>query len=712
MSWELGALIVLGIALTAGFAWYERSRPPANVLAVVAALAALAVIGRLAFAAFPNVKPTTDIVLIAGFALGGPPGFAVGAVTALASNFFLSQGPWTPWQMVAWGSVGIFGAVLSRLMRGREPSRLVLALACALAGAAFGILMDFYQWTLAAEQSLTSYLAIAGTSLPYNLAHVIGNFVFAFIIGKPLLRALKRIRTRFDARWAPRSAATPAALTLLALAVALMAPSLAASKKNDNNTKVTLTGDPTSDATTWLRDAQNNDGGFGEDENKKSNQLFSSWAALALAASGSNPASVMVSGSNNSLMDYIEKDAKRLHDAAEIARMILIVEASGLDADKFGGENLNKDLEHERDGDGSYGGQVAPTAFAMLAQKAAGNRGGLTASSHWLADQANEDDGGFAVNSNSKGDVDVTGAVLQAMEASGEVDNKVEDDAIKFLKDAQNSNGGFGQFDGDQSNSQSTAFAIQGLAAASETPSDFGGKNSPIDYLEDQQDKKDGHIEYGGGRDQTPVWVTSQAILGLRSAEFPLSELAKPLSDKDQRKLLKDNNSSTKTPKIKTPKNPDSVTSTPIPGSGNNDVPKIGPGSPSKGPHLPKALQTDKNGVPKSLEDPSTSPGLADVVPPAFSFSGVQAKPKPPSALVEAAQAASSASQAVANNGETVGTGLDPVTSAPGTPPPATTETPPPTTGASVTPRTEGSTLGGAAAAASSAAAAASSAGA
>ena len=54
----------------------------------------------------PNVKPTTDIVLLAGYVLGGAPGFVVGAVAALASNVFFGQGPWTPWQMVGWGLVG------------------------------------------------------------------------------------------------------------------------------------------------------------------------------------------------------------------------------------------------------------------------------------------------------------------------------------------------------------------------------------------------------------------------------------------------------------------------------------------------------------------------------------------------------------------------------------------------------------------------------
>jgi energy-coupling factor transport system substrate-specific component len=59
-------------------------------------------------------------VLIAGFTLGGPPGFAVGAVAAIASNIVFGQGPWTPWQMLAWGMVGLLGAGLRRRRSARS----------------------------------------------------------------------------------------------------------------------------------------------------------------------------------------------------------------------------------------------------------------------------------------------------------------------------------------------------------------------------------------------------------------------------------------------------------------------------------------------------------------------------------------------------------------------------------------------------------------
>ena len=99
MSWQAASLAILAVAIAGGFAWFERSRPPARIVAAVAALAALGVAGRLAFAPVPNLVATTDVALLAGYALGGGPGFAVGALSGLVSNFWLGQGPWTPWQM-------------------------------------------------------------------------------------------------------------------------------------------------------------------------------------------------------------------------------------------------------------------------------------------------------------------------------------------------------------------------------------------------------------------------------------------------------------------------------------------------------------------------------------------------------------------------------------------------------------------------------------
>jgi energy-coupling factor transport system substrate-specific component len=78
MNWQLDSFAIIALGLAGGFAWYERVRPDARIVALVGTLAAFAALGRIAFAALPNVKPTTDIVLISGYALGGAPGRARG----------------------------------------------------------------------------------------------------------------------------------------------------------------------------------------------------------------------------------------------------------------------------------------------------------------------------------------------------------------------------------------------------------------------------------------------------------------------------------------------------------------------------------------------------------------------------------------------------------------------------------------------------------
>ena len=203
MSWIAASTLVLLLALAAGFAWYEREHPTARVLALIATLAALAALGRVAFAPIPSVKPTTDIVLLSGMALGGAPGFAVGAVAALASNVFFGQGPWTPWQMVGWGLVGVAGAVLGRAGLDRL-GRVPLAAACAVAGLAYGALMNLSLWVMYSGDhdpaKLGPYFA---AGVPFDVAHALGNAAFCLAFGPALLRALRRYRLRFEVTWRP-----------------------------------------------------------------------------------------------------------------------------------------------------------------------------------------------------------------------------------------------------------------------------------------------------------------------------------------------------------------------------------------------------------------------------------------------------------------------------------------------------------------------------
>jgi energy-coupling factor transport system substrate-specific component len=502
MSWQLASLALLGLALAAGFAWYEREKPPARVLAVVASLAALAVVGRLAFAAIPNVKPTTDIVLFAGYALGAIPGFAVGAVTAIVSNIFLSQGPWTVWQMAGWGVVGVGGALLARVLHGREPNRFVLAAVCGAAGLLFGAWMDVYQWTFAARQDLDSYIAVAGTSLPYNLAHAVGNVVFCLLIGPAFLRALARYRRRLEVRW-ERSPA-PVVAGVMALALVLAVPTAASAATAADR------------AESYLLRTQNMDGGFGAAPKQGSSPLYTGWAGLALGSAGRNPRDVKRSG-GRSVAAYVLRGSGSLRDIGEIERTVLLARVAGMDPRRFGGRNLLAEIERRRRDDGSISGFVSYTAFGVMALRASGMSAG-SETVQWLVSSQNAD-GGFGVARSSARDSDMTGAALQALATVGRARGRAAQRAAEWLRSNQNDDGGFGQFKGRDSNAQSTSYAVQGLLAVG------GGGDAASRaraYLLRLQ-RRDGRVAYSSTSSQTPVWVTAQALMALEGKPLPLA---------------------------------------------------------------------------------------------------------------------------------------------------------------------------------------------
>lgn len=195
----LAFLLVAGAVVVAGFAWFESGPDAAKDVTLVATLGGLAAAGRVLFAPIPNVQPVTVIVAASGAALGPKRGFAVGALAALSSNFFLGQGPHTPWQMLAWGACGAAGGLVRPLVR----RRLAFALFCFALGLAYGLPLDLYTW-LYLPHNEASLVAVLARGFPFNLAHAVGNFALALAAGPELRRVLDRYerRVRTEVVWA------------------------------------------------------------------------------------------------------------------------------------------------------------------------------------------------------------------------------------------------------------------------------------------------------------------------------------------------------------------------------------------------------------------------------------------------------------------------------------------------------------------------------
>ena len=186
--------------LGAAVVWLEGGPDSAKEIALVATLAGAAAAGRVLFAAIPGVKPVTIIAIVAGAALGLRAGVGVGMLAAFASNFFLAQGPWTPYQMLAWGACGALGALLAPLLR----HRLALAVTGCILGFAFSAFMDVWEWFAFWPHDWQSLTLVLARGFPFDVAHAIGNVVLALAVGPELQRLLERYGRRLHAEvvWA------------------------------------------------------------------------------------------------------------------------------------------------------------------------------------------------------------------------------------------------------------------------------------------------------------------------------------------------------------------------------------------------------------------------------------------------------------------------------------------------------------------------------
>ncbi len=485
MSWQAGAFTILAVALAAGFAWYERQRPDARIVALVATLAAFAALGRVAFAALPNIKPTTDIVLIAGYALGGAPGFAVGALAGLSSNFFFGQGPWTPWQMAAWGATGLIGAVLARLV-GQRLNRWVLAAVVRRRGVRVrsfpgcGRLGDIQRPQPRPARRLCRQ----------------GSRVRCRPRGR-----LRRVRARVRTRTRPldRPLLGQAAGHVGAAGARAGGGRLAACRAGpragiEQPGRLPAVGPERRRGVgliAWRRLV---------------GAVLRLGARSGLASAGYNPAQLHHGGP--SLADYLVSTEGSANDPGSVERTILALRAAGQPVGGLLGQL------HFR-GDGSVSQQANLTAFAILAFRAAGTAPPATSVS-WLMRQQDRD-GGF--NYGTRGgpsDIDDTGAVLEALAGTG---FSGAGRAIHFIEAHENADGGFPSQPGASSNAQSTAWAVQGLIASGISPT------RPLSYLRSLI-APDGHVRYSTGLDQTPVWVTAQALMALQGKSLPLAPVA------------------------------------------------------------------------------------------------------------------------------------------------------------------------------------------
>ncbi|MEW6181736.1 MAG: ECF transporter S component [Bacillota bacterium] len=193
-NWGLPAFGMVAAALLLMFWAFEEKRVSSREIAVIAVLSTLAAVSRIPFAFLPNLQPVTFIVVLSGYVFGARAGIMVGITAALVSNFFLGQGPWTPWQMFAWGTAGATAGFLRFPPRFDRGGRVVCLF---LWGYLFGWIMNLWFWTgFIRPLNWQTFLATYLVSAWLDTFHAAGNVVFYLVFGERFTKILLRFRKK------------------------------------------------------------------------------------------------------------------------------------------------------------------------------------------------------------------------------------------------------------------------------------------------------------------------------------------------------------------------------------------------------------------------------------------------------------------------------------------------------------------------------------
>ena len=192
-AWVTVACVILALILF--YASFDKKIVGTRRMVIIAVMPALSVIGRAVFSMIPAFKPITSIVIITAIWIGPESGFLVGSLTAVISNFQFGQGPWTPFQMFAWGMIGLIAGYLGDPLR---RSRVALAVYGAFAGIAYSMIMDVwtvlwygegFKWEL--------YVAALATAVPYTIGYAVSNVIFLLVLGRPFGEKLQRVKIKY-----------------------------------------------------------------------------------------------------------------------------------------------------------------------------------------------------------------------------------------------------------------------------------------------------------------------------------------------------------------------------------------------------------------------------------------------------------------------------------------------------------------------------------
>jgi len=145
-----------------------------------------------------KISVLVALVIIAGVCFGGETGFLVGAVTGFVSNFFFGQGPWTPWQMFAFGIIGFVAGILFKKGFLRKTKASLCIFGAVTTFVIYGGIMNpasviMWQDKITMGMIMSAYL----TGIPFDLIHALSTAFFLWFISEPMIDKFERIKVKY-----------------------------------------------------------------------------------------------------------------------------------------------------------------------------------------------------------------------------------------------------------------------------------------------------------------------------------------------------------------------------------------------------------------------------------------------------------------------------------------------------------------------------------
>lgn len=193
------SVAVIIIACVVFFLGYERKKPQAREVVTLSVMSAIAVASRAAFIMVPFFKPMSGIIMITGMAFGPGAGFLVGTISAFVSNFIFGQGPWTPWQMFAYGVAGLAAGWLYKHEVIHEEKRLLTSfMGLAVVVLLVGPILDTCSvFTMGGKITWQYALSVFGSGLIPNIIHGAATFLTLLLLCKPMMEKLNRMKVKY-----------------------------------------------------------------------------------------------------------------------------------------------------------------------------------------------------------------------------------------------------------------------------------------------------------------------------------------------------------------------------------------------------------------------------------------------------------------------------------------------------------------------------------